>query len=265
MQAGQAVIREAEIGDLEQVGRLIRQSFDPMLRPYMVYAQHGAPDFLAAYIQYPSLASDRTLLVAPGDLGGIVGFAEFRHVAARPAHLSYICVDPTMRGRGLAEALIRHFVAHTPDVREIDLHVFAENTPAIALYRKLGLTEAGGTSWYARRLPPAAEVVAGGLSVSNLPMAMAGFERFGFCEFQMDWGGCGIRLGRIGPTVLRCFDAASFTEIEFLAHLAAVVPDAREALLIAQHHPGVGRCVSRSIRMIGTISSIDRKPYGKYH
>lgn len=53
--------------------------------------------------------------------------------------VSAVCTWPEFRGRGLAKALVSHVSALIADEGRVPfLHVKTENTPAIALYEKLG-------------------------------------------------------------------------------------------------------------------------------
>ncbi|MEZ4449333.1 MAG: GNAT family N-acetyltransferase [Nannocystaceae bacterium] len=83
------------------------------------------------------------------DLGGYLGIFRGGALAAMsgrrmrpPGYLevSAVCTDPALRGRGLANRLVRAVAA---GIRELDaipfLHVAAANEAAIGLYRKLGL------------------------------------------------------------------------------------------------------------------------------
>lgn len=247
------MIRPAKLADLGQIGQLIRESFKPELLPYMVYAQHGIGSFLAQFIRYRRILSDRMLLVTEGDAGILTAFAEFRYLDQGKSLLSYICVRPEARGHGLASALIRHHLQQMPGLWRVDLDVFADNGPALSLYRKLGFEEAGTATWFARPIPATGNG-ADPIGIPNLPVANAAYDRYGFCELQVSWGDNETRMGRIGNSVLRCFEAANFKNDALLARLAAAFPDLREVLLIDDADPEVGRPINRSIRMTGTFS-----------
>lgn len=81
--------------------------------------------------------------------GQVVGFLNFRNNArARLAHngMLGISVAPEFRGRGVGEALLRallEWARDNPLIEKVSLAVFADNAPAIALYRKLGFVEEG--------------------------------------------------------------------------------------------------------------------------
>lgn len=84
---------------------------------------------------YLGIKSGGKLVAMTGERMRLEGYSE----------ISAVCVDPAARGRGLAAALVsavaRGILARgeTPF-----LHVFASNTAAIALYRKLGFVRRCG-------------------------------------------------------------------------------------------------------------------------
>jgi RimJ/RimL family protein N-acetyltransferase len=84
-------------------------------------------------------------LVAEVD-GRVVGGADFRRGRwEKNAHTGELglALRKEWRGRGLGEALLREGIswARASGIRKLKLGVFATNTAAIALYRKLGFQE----------------------------------------------------------------------------------------------------------------------------
>jgi ribosomal protein S18 acetylase RimI-like enzyme len=70
-----------------------------------------------------------------------LSLAAVRHVV----HLTLV-VHPGWQGRGIGRALLGSLIEwakSAPAVEKIELHVRSSNTPALALYRKMGFTEAG--------------------------------------------------------------------------------------------------------------------------
>lgn len=246
------MIRNATTSDLNQVAELISDSFKATLLPYMIYTQRGIGEFLGAFIAHPGVATDRTLLVVV-DADLVIAFAEFRRTDKRAALLSYVCVRSEYRGRGLASLLIRHYREHASDLQRIDLDVFADNEPAITLYHKLGFQASGKTMWFVRPLPTVISD-ADDLKIGNMPVAKAVFDRYGFCEIETEWRGEALKVGRIGDTVLRCFDSTSFADDVLLGSLRLAFPEAKEALLIAPSEPeSGGRRICTSLRMTGVF------------
>lgn len=80
-----------------------------------------------------------------GSLGGINAF--LRNEGAKERHrgwLIQVYVRPEHRGIGMAKALLEHLLAHArTQVLQIHLGVWAENEPAIRLYKKLGFETYG--------------------------------------------------------------------------------------------------------------------------
>jgi ribosomal protein S18 acetylase RimI-like enzyme len=95
------------------------------------------------------LAADNGCYLVAETQGQIVGhgmldplpFAAVRHVV----HLTLVA-HPEWQGRGVGRALLSHLIdwaRAAPSVEKIELHVRSSNTPAQALYRKMGFTEMG--------------------------------------------------------------------------------------------------------------------------
>jgi RimJ/RimL family protein N-acetyltransferase len=84
------------------------------------------------------------------EAGALVAMAGVqRESMAKLAHKAYVWgvyVAPEARGRGVGAHVISHalnYAARTLGVRQVNLGVNTRNTPAIALYRKLGFVEYG--------------------------------------------------------------------------------------------------------------------------
>jgi ribosomal-protein-alanine N-acetyltransferase len=80
------------------------------------------------------------LLVAIVD-GGAAGFCSWRQIAPDEAEILNLAVEPAWRRRGVGSALLKAVSDQAHGT--IFLEVAEPNTPAIALYRKLGWEEAG--------------------------------------------------------------------------------------------------------------------------
>lgn len=238
-------------------GRLIRGSFDPAVARYMTYTQHGVGAFLRTFVENAHLSPDRTFLAAV-DGDALQGFAEFRTDGGK-AFLSYLCVAPEARGRGLGRRLVTTFLDDRAEIDELLLDVFADNGPALALYDGLGFRPNGeGVVWAVRGLPPAA---AQAPMVHNLPVAMAAFDAYGFCEISMGHLGRDVRLGRVGKDVLRCFSAADFADQNLQAAARKAFPSLRDALFIMPGNerdaaPPGATIVNTSVRLILTRSTL---------
>lgn len=57
-------------------------------------------------------------------------------------HIEDVLIDPDYRGRGLAEALVRHVVeaAREENLTRVEVNALTSNQPARKLYEKLGFT-----------------------------------------------------------------------------------------------------------------------------
>jgi ribosomal-protein-alanine N-acetyltransferase len=132
-------VEPATIGDAETIARLHALGF---------YRGWPRADFLS-YLADP----ERTpAYVACDGKRRIAGFAMLR-LAADEAELLTIAVDPKWRGRGVGAALLNAGFADlmmSPATRMF-LEVAADNTPALALYRRHGFSEIGRRDGYYAR------------------------------------------------------------------------------------------------------------------
>lgn len=245
-------IEDMVCDDVRDVHTLISGSFEARLRPYMTAAQPGAARFLEAYVRTAAFNPDRRYRVARSDSGQLLGFADLRLIGDTSCFLSYIAVSRAARGRGVASAILDDFLSEHPYLRSMELDVFADNVAARALYEKRGFRETGAVEWWVREVPPKSAVPSGWV-LKNAPEAAAWHFSFGFCNYLVDTGSSTRNVGHIGSRTLRCYSAGDFTDRDFLAGMAALVPAAREALFIGPSSIGVrlSGCssVNTSIRM----------------
>ncbi len=84
--------------------------------------------------------------LAGGLRPGVYGDAT--EAARAAAHLVQMWVHPSQRGRGVGEALVRGVIEWARDLGcpELRLWVIEANTPATALYARLGFTDTGARS-----------------------------------------------------------------------------------------------------------------------
>ena len=240
--------------DLPSVGAMLSGCFEPELRPYLTYAQHGIKTFLEVHLVHPESFPGKLYYVATDADDLVIGFAEFRLSAANVGFLSYICVADHARGLGVATSLIEHFVLSHGRVERLELDVFHDNLPALRLYEKLGFTHHSKNVWLRRYLP----LPSTALSLSHFPVSAATHAAYGFCELQVEWQAQNVRLGRIGANVLRCFDLRSFNDDALLASAKATFASLTEALTIlpvgeAAPFPSGTVTVTLSNRMVKTF------------
>jgi ribosomal protein S18 acetylase RimI-like enzyme len=247
------VLRELRAEDLADVGRLVVASFDPGLAPYMVATQHGWTDFLAVALDFPRQFPAQRLMVGELD-GHVVAFADFRAPGDGTGFLSYICVDSTVRGRGVARGLFRECVRRSGPLTSVALDVFADNVPARTMYDAMGLVDGETQQWWRWPLPaPAATDAGPDLVVHGLAASLASLHRYGFCELSGDLDGRSVRCGRMGRKVLRLFGAVDADDPDLAVAIAGAFPDITEAFTVLPegHRPDVpgAEAFNRVVRM----------------
>lgn len=91
---------------------------------------------------------DRTLIIAEHESGELIGSCSAFQTAAnsRLAHNVSIgiTINPNWQGHGVGSALMQALLdelRHWHPYRRVELHVYADNAPAIALYRKFGFEQ----------------------------------------------------------------------------------------------------------------------------
>lgn len=66
-------------------------------------------------------------------------FASYAETDNEVISILDLCIDKTMRGKGIGNSLLESFIQeHINECEAFELHVLEENKPAIALYEKLG-------------------------------------------------------------------------------------------------------------------------------
>ena len=237
---------------------LVRASFDARILPYMIYGQQGIARYIEASQPLVGVASHRDARVVI-DSDEVIAYAEFDLRRAPAAHLSYVCVAASHRGRGLARQLISAFASDHGELTTLSLDVFDDNTAARAVYQKLGLEAQGEVSeWTVRPLP---EAVVASLVIEDLPQSLATQSVFGFSSLRIRRDDGFTVLGRLGDTCLRVSSRADYFNDDLLAKVKGAFPMSREALLIAPVNktadlPGsAGKILARSIRMSGPLGS----------
>ena len=86
----------------------------------------------------------------------LVAFAGLFPLRGRQAHIGWICVgvDDDVQGRGFGRSLLELIIASADrltGLRRLQLYVFTDNAPAIALYRACGFEIEGRHARFARR------------------------------------------------------------------------------------------------------------------
>lgn len=226
-----SAVREFRLEDVNHVTGMVRGSFDRRFWPFMAYAQQGIAEFLSVALRFPTSAPRNRSYVSVGP-GGVEGFADFRVTSDEEAFLSYICVMPQARGRGVATSLIEQFLANHPKLEHLRLDVFRENAPAIAMYSKLGFEREHSSIWVTRPMPPAR----GAAEIVELSKSLAALHLYGFCELEVSSAPAPapapVRLGILGNKVVNCRTPEVFQNDTLLAALRNTFEDAETAFAV---------------------------------
>lgn len=231
--------------------RLVASTLPTELHPFIVHAQPRAGSYLQLMCQHAVLTSGFVGLVALCH-GRLVGYAEFRRTRTDEHHLSHICVDRQMRGRGVATRLLDEFILRQHPKR-IDLNVFASNSVARSWYSRAGFLEKEKTAWLVDELPTGEPGTV--VHVSNLAQALATYDRFGFCEFVGTRAARAFRIGRLGVHCLRFYNARDYHDSGLVGALRSAFPSLKLAFFITPDGAPTptSKIINNSVRMEKTF------------
>lgn len=225
-------LRTARTADVGEIIALARGSYDRALHPFLTFVQPGAEAYLNVLVEYSGRLPDRRFLVAESHEGGLLGFAEFRELEDHRWHLSHLFVAPRARRQGIATKLIERGASAEFGVTSLGLRVFRHNTPAITLYERLGFAQVRESVWWQAPIATATAASTRDLRFDDLPAALAGFERLGFCHLRGTFRGRPFQVGRTSASVFRCYTGDDFDDPDLLSALASLFPAALTAMMI---------------------------------
>jgi len=145
--------------DLPSVADLIEQCFSDTMdsegRRYVQDMRRAGND--NSFIKWANRVSDSTSLPLTGyiweennQIVGNISVVPFRHLGKKLYLIANVAVHPNHRRKGIARALTERALTHIREknIKDVWLHVRADNPEAILLYTKLGFTEyARRTTW----------------------------------------------------------------------------------------------------------------------
>lgn len=152
-------IRAARIVDFEAIAALMSQ---PGIRSGTLRQPFSTPEQTRKWLE--NLPDDSVVIVAER-AGKILGTAGLHRSKGRRQHSAAlgISVDDNHRGEGIGKALLTALIDAAENwlgISRIELTVFTDNEPAIALYRKAGFEMEGTHRAYALRNGVLADVFA---------------------------------------------------------------------------------------------------------
>jgi putative acetyltransferase len=144
------IVRVCEASDMEAIADITSQ---PGVRRGTLAVGYRTPEAMASW--FAGLPANSIALCAELD-GRVVGHAGLVVAPPRRAHSAGLglSVHDAWQGRGVGTALMAALVEcadHSLGLRRIELTVFTDNAPAIALYRRFGFVEEGRSRVYAMR------------------------------------------------------------------------------------------------------------------
>jgi putative acetyltransferase len=144
------IVRACEASDLEAIADITSQ---PGVRRGTLAVGYRTPEAMASW--FAGLSANSIALCAELD-GRVVGHAGLMVAPPRRAHSAGLglSVHDAWQGRGVGTALMAALVGcadYSLGLRRIELTVFTDNAPAIALYRRFGFVEEGRSRGYAMR------------------------------------------------------------------------------------------------------------------
>lgn len=125
----------------------------PGVRRGTLSVGYRSPEQLAAWYERRLKGGVNVCALIDGRVVGHAGLEVHRSSRAHSAHLGLFVHDAYHR-RGVGAALLRGLIDCADaslGLRRIDLTVFFDNAPAIALYRKFGFVEEGRSRGFAMR------------------------------------------------------------------------------------------------------------------
>lgn len=132
-------VRDATFEDCDALGAGMKVVVDEGIW----LATEGASELELANRFRQAILEGHTLLVLEEE-GGIVGALGLHPTQAEGVTALGMWILPSHRRRGGGRMLMEAALAARPeDVHKIELEVFPENEPAIALYRQMGFEEEG--------------------------------------------------------------------------------------------------------------------------
>jgi len=145
------VIRHAEPGDTEAVHRLFTQ---PEVYANTLQVPHPSRAMWQERMNQKSPGQYHLVAIVEDQVvGHLMIAAETRPRRSHVASFG-LCVDAARHNQGIATALLREMIAMCDNwlrIERIELTVFVDNAPAIALYKKLGFDIEGTGKRYGLR------------------------------------------------------------------------------------------------------------------
>ena len=141
---------EPELAKVAALGVTVRRANPWEITPVLDFVRRGFSQGWADETSVAFAAKPVTAFVATLDKD-VIGFAAYE--CTRRDYFGPTGVAPAHRNKGIGRALLQRTVewARASGVSKLELHVFAYNTPAIALYESFGFVQEGYRRRHYRR------------------------------------------------------------------------------------------------------------------
>lgn len=144
------LVRALESSDMDAFAEIMSL---PGVRRGTLSVGYRSPEQLAAWYERRLKSGVNVCAIIDGRVVGHAGLEVHRPSRAHCAYMG-LAVHDAYHGRGVGSALLQGLIDCADGslgLRRIDLTVFSDNAPAIALYRKFGFVEEGYSRGFALR------------------------------------------------------------------------------------------------------------------
>jgi RimJ/RimL family protein N-acetyltransferase len=133
--------RQATTDDFEFIYGLYMH---PDINPWLLYEQMEKEEFKAIFNELES-RGQLFIFQCEDEDAGMFKLVPMKHRNSHIVYLGGVALDPTFKGRGLGELMLREVVEKVKDQghRRIELTVATFNKNAVSLYEKIGFQNEG--------------------------------------------------------------------------------------------------------------------------
>jgi ribosomal protein S18 acetylase RimI-like enzyme len=244
----QIVLRDARIGDANDIVAAVRAGFTDQELALFVYGCQGIRHYVEYELALPAVASPAIYVIAERN-ETVAGCADFR-IDRESLFLNYISVFPEHRSLGIGTSLLADGIRRAESVAgQLLLDVFEANAPALTWYRRLGLSRIGQTAWWEVPQPEIRDEV---FRVTGWAQAQACQKAFTFSTFSITTPSNSYFVGRLGSDWFRITTPGALVDGGVWAALKAIDPN-RRVLALVEEGAMLSRVEHAGRRLISTV------------